>query len=155
MRRSCMTVAVLVACLWPSAARPAAAQFVLLSLSSPSLAFASADPDTTPTLSAPPLTLTYTVFLSGGAEWRITVLASDDFRNGPSVIPVSSVTWAATPAPPFRSGTLSRTAAQTVARGVGDVLLQASGTATFSLPNSWSYDVGTYTASLVFTLSCP
>lgn len=154
MRRLSLTT-LLVLAVWSSWATDASAQLVLLSISPASLSFATADPDTVPTLSAQPLTLTYTVFLSGGAEWRITVLASDDFRNGSAVIPASAVTWTASPAPPFRAGTLSRTTAQTVARGTGDVLIQASGTATFSLPNSWSYDVGTYSTSLVFTLSCP
>lgn len=155
MRRLCTTAALLAGLLWLSTAKDASAQIVLLQISPQSLSFASADPDTAPTLSALPMTLTYTVFLSGGAEWRITVQASDDFRNGSSVIPASAVTWTATPAPPFRAGTLSVAAAQTMARGAGDVFLQSTGTATFSLPNSWSYDVGTYTTSLVFTLSCP
>jgi hypothetical protein len=155
MRRLCIIAALLAGLLWPSAANDASAQIVLLQISTQNLTFASADPDTTPTLSALPLTLTYTVFLSGGAEWRITVQASDDLRNGSSTIPVSSMTWTAFPAPPFRAGTLSRLAAQTMASGRGDVFLQATCTATFSLPNSWTYAVVTYTTSLVFTLSCP
>ncbi len=154
MRRLRLTT-LLVLAVWSAWATEASAQLVLLSISPSSLSFASADPDTVPTLSASPLTLAYTVFLSGGAEWRITVQASDDFRNGSSVIPASAVTWIATPAPPFRAGTLSRTVAQTMARGNGDVLLQSSGTATFSLPNSWSYDVGTYSTTITFTISCP
>ncbi len=155
MRRLCITAALLAGLLWPLAANDASAQIVLLSISPQTISFASADPDTTPTLSAAPLTLTYTVFLSGGAEWRITVQASDDLRNGSSTIPASSMTWTAVPAPPFRAGTLSRLAAQTMASGRGDVFLQAAGTATFSLPNSWDYDVGSYTTSVIFTLSCP
>lgn len=137
------------------AVAPASGQILLLSLSSSSLSFASADPDTTPVLRADPLTLSYTVFLSGGANWRITVQAADDLRDGPAVIPASAVTWTATPAPPFMSGTLNTTTAQTMASGNGDVLLQRSGVAVFSLPNSWAYDVGRYTSALVFTLVCP
>jgi hypothetical protein len=139
---------------WLCSAQPAAAQVLGFSISPSTIAFSSADPDTVPMMTAPPLTFTYTVLFSGGAGWRITAQAAGDLTNGAATIPISGMTWTASPNPPFRNGTMSRTVAQTVASGAGDVW-NRSGTVVFSLANSWDYDVGVYSASIVFTLICP
>jgi hypothetical protein len=155
MRRVVLLAVLLGALLAPFVAGNASAQIVQLTISPQTIAFPSADPDTTPVLTAPPLTVTYRVYVSFGSEWRITALASDDFRNGSSVIPASAVTWTASPTPPFRAGTLSSSLAQTLASGTGDVFYHADSTISFSMPNAWSYDVGTYTTTITFTISCP
>ena len=73
--------------------------------------------------------------------------------SGASTIPISNVSWIATPSPPFRNGTLS-TVAQTLATGAGTALLQ-QGDVTFRLTNSWNYTVGNYTQTVTFTLTSP
>lgn len=137
-------------------AAPASAQRVDLSLSSTSISFPSADPDTTPSIAAPVMQVTYRVRQNAyDADWQLTVLASGDLSSGIATIPVSNVTWTATPAPPFQSGTMSATLAQRVASGVGNANPSRTAYVSFFLANSWSYDVGTYSAIFTFTLTAP
>jgi hypothetical protein len=140
--------------LWASPT-PAFAQTLNLSLSPSSITFASADPDTTPSITAPGVTVTYRVRNNASGNWQITLLAGGDLTTGSATIPISLVTWTATPVPPFRSGTLSRTVAQSLASGSGNVDPAKTGTVAFSLENRWTYNTGTYTASVQFTLVAP
>jgi hypothetical protein len=143
--------ALLGALMLTAAPHTAAAQ--LLNISPTTISFPSADPDTVPLVSAPPVQVSYTVVALPGQPWTISVRADGDLVSGPATIPISNVTWVATPNPPFRNGTLS-TLAQPVANGTGPALL-SNGNVTFRLANSWNYSVGTYTQSIVFTLSSP
>ena len=133
----------------------AQAQALDLTLSTTAITFASADPDTTPSIPAAVVTLTYRIRGGGSISYRITVMASDDLRSGSATIPVSLVTWTATPAPPFQNGTMSRTAAQTLASGVSTSQGSKTGYVVFSLENRWTHNPGTYTASIAFTLVAP
>jgi hypothetical protein len=133
----------------------ATAQTVNLTITPGSFSFASADPDVTPSITAGVLTVTYRVRQNGKNNWRITVLASGDLVAGAATILISNVTWTATPAPPFQNGTLSRTVAQTVASGTGNVNPAQTGSVIFALANSWNYSVGTYTVTVAFTLTAP
>jgi len=135
-------------------AQPVHAQALSLSLSRTTIPFASADPDTTPSIAAPVVTVTYRVRFNGGNNWQLTLLASGDLSSGSATIAVSNVTWTATPAP-FQAGTMNRAVAQRLAGGTGDINPARTGQVTFFLANSWSYDVGTYTASFIFTLTAP
>ena len=90
-----------------------------------------------------------------GAPWSLTVLAAGDLISGSSRVDISNVTWVATPAPPFQNGTLSKTVAQRVASGTGNVNPDTTGSITFRLANSWTYSTGTYTQTVLFTLSAP
>lgn len=125
-----------------------------LSISPASITFVSADPDLSPSVAAAPVVVTVRVRQNGG-NWTLTVLAGGDLIAGPSTVDISNVTWTATPAPPFQSGTLSKTVAQRVATGTGDVNPAQNGSLTFRLANSWTYSAGNYTQTLVFTLSAP
>jgi hypothetical protein len=134
----------------------AAAQAVKLNLtiSPTTIAFPSGDPDTVPTLTAPAMTITYGVRdKNANDNWTLTVQASGDLVAGSAVIPAANVSWTATPAPPFRNGVLSASVAQTMASGNTDVNPAQIGTVVFSLSNSWSYNVGTYNQTIVFTLT--
>jgi hypothetical protein len=132
-------------------ARPAAAQ--LLQLQPTTISIASADPDTVPLISASPIRVTYIALGQGGGSWTITVEAEGQLVSGASTIPISNVSWVATPTPTFRNGTLSTTP-QVLATGTGLALLER-GDVTFRLANSWNYNVGTYTQTITFTLSSP
>ncbi len=113
------------------------------------------DPDTVPLLVAPPMTIQYRVRQNNFQPWMLTVVANGNLASGPSQINISAVTWVATPAPPFRNGTMSSTQAQIVASGTGNVNPTTTGTVTLRLANSWNYDTGTYLAIVTFTLSAP
>jgi len=154
-RRLCVpaSAAFLWICLAPASA---AAQTATLTVSPRAVTFVGADPDAEPLLVAAPLQVTYRI-QGGGSRytWRITVLAEGDLLAGSSSVDISNVTWTATPAPPFQNGTLSRTVAQVLAAGTGQVNPAAVASLTFRLVNSWLYDAGTYTQTVVFTLSIP
>jgi hypothetical protein len=125
-----------------------------LTISPLSISFASANPDTTPSIAAAPIVITVRVRQNAG-PWTLTVLANGDLLSGPSWVDISNVTWTATPAPPFQGGTLSKTVAQRVASGTGTVNPAQNGSVTFRLANSWTYNAANYTQTLVFTLTAP
>jgi hypothetical protein len=133
----------------------AAAQRLDLSVSPAVISFVSADPDTVPVLSSAPVTVNYRVRQNNRETWLLTVIAAGDLVSGPSVVDISAVSWLAAPVPPFQGGTLSKTVARTVAAGVGNVASPSTGSLTFRLANSWTYDAGIYTQTIVFTLSTP
>ena len=133
----------------------AVAQRLDLSLSTAVITFPSSDPDTVPVIPAAPVQVTYRVRQNNNAPWSLTVLAAGDLISGPSRVDISNVTWVATPAPPFQNGTLSKTVAQRVASGTGNVNPDTLGSITFRLANSWTYTTGTYMQTILFTLSAP
>ena len=131
--------------------RPASAQVILIAPAT--ISFPSSDPDTVPVISAPSIRVTYLALGPAGRPWTITIRAGGALVSGASTIPISNVSWLATPSPPFRNGTLS-TIAQTLATGTGTAVL-ARGDVTFQFANSWNYTVGNYTQTITFTLSSP
>ena len=132
------------------------AQRLDLSLSPRVITFPSSDPDTVPVISSAPVQIDYRVRQNDpGGPWALTVLAAGDLVSGSSSVAISNVTWIATPAPPFQNGTLSKTVAQRVASGSGNLNPAAIGSITFLLANSWTYSTGTYTQTVLFTLSAP
>ena len=136
-------------------AAPARAQILEMSLSPRVISFPSSDPDAVPIVLAPPVTVSYRIRQNSGSAWSLTVLAGGDLISGPSRVDISNVTWTATPAPPFQNGTLSKTVAQRIASGTGNVANPSIGSVTFRLANSWTYNTGTYTQTVLFTLSSP
>ncbi len=145
----------LVIALFVLPASTAVAQQLDLSLSTAVITFPSSDPDVVPLVAAAPVQVTYRVRQNNKVSWSLTVLAAGDLISGPSRVDISNVTWVATPAPPFQNGTLSKTVAQRVASGTGNVNPDAIGSITFRLANSWTYSTGTYTQTILFTLSAP
>jgi hypothetical protein len=137
---------------WPSAT---SAQRLDISITPTTITFPSSNPDTTPVVSSVPVQISYRVRQNNNAPWTMTVRALGDLNSGLSSVDISNVTWVATPAPPFQNGTLSRTVAQRVASGTGNVNPTRQGQLTFRLANSWTYDAGVYTQIVIFTLSAP
>ena len=133
---------------------PAHAQRLDLSVTPGVISFPSSDPDTTPLVIAAPVQVSYRVRQNNG-PWTLTVLAGGDLISGSATVDISNVTWVATPAPPFQNGTLSKTVAQTLASGNGNVNPTGTGSVTFRVVNSWTYTAGTYTQTVTFTLSAP
>ena len=125
-----------------------------LSVSPTGLVFPDADPDMVPQVPAisGPVAITAKARASANALVTLTVQASDDLRSGVVVLPASLISWTANGAG-FTAGTLSRTAAQTVGSWVGSGA--RSGTQTFAFENRWDHPSGTYTVTLVYTLSAP
>jgi hypothetical protein len=125
-----------------------------LTLSTTSLSFPDADPDSIPQIpsSGGPLLITAKARANPGAQVTLTVQASDELRSGVSVLPASNITWTATGAG-FVAGTLSASAPVTVATWTGSGV--RSGTQQLYFRNLWTHPTGTYTVSLLYTLSAP
>ena len=134
---------------------PVTAQQLDLSISPSVISIPSADPDVVPVVTSAPVSVNYRVRQNSQGSWQLTVVANGDLESGAATIDISAVSWSATPAPPFQNGMLSKSVAQIVASGSGNQASPATGSLTFSLANSWTYDVGIYTQTLVFTLSTP
>lgn len=132
----------------------AAAQRVDLTITPVTINFIGQDPDAAPVLISAPVQVRYRVRGNNG-PWTLSVLAEGDLISGGATVDISNISWVATPAPPFQNGTLSKTVAQTVASGTGNVPVAATGQVTFRLANLWTYTAGTYTQTLVFTLTAP
>lgn len=146
-----LTAAMVALGVWPAAAH---AQRLDLTVTPLTISFPAGDPDTVPVITSAPVQVTYRVRQNTG-PWNLTLLASGDLISGAATVDISNVSWIASPAPPFQNGTLSKTVAQTLASGSGTVNPAAVGSVTFRLANSWTYSAGTYTQTLVFTLSAP
>lgn len=125
-----------------------------LSVSPASVAFPSVDPDASPLVPAPPIVVSIRIRQNDG-PWSLTALAGGDLIAGPATVDITNVSWTATPAPPFQNGTLSKTVAQRMASGTGNVNPATNGSVTFRLANSWNYSAGSYTQTVTFTLSAP
>jgi hypothetical protein len=142
--------AVLALALLPAAA---AGQRLDIAVKPAAITFPPADPDTAPVVAAASVEITYRVQQWNG-PWSITLLAAGDLISGGASVDISNVSWIATPSPPFQNGTLSKTVAQRLASGTGQVP-NRRGQITFRLANSWSYAAGVYTQTVIFTLSAP
>lgn len=122
-----------------------------LALTPSTLAFPDGDPDSAPWIPASaPISITAKARTTPGAQVRLTLQAGDDLRSGLDTIPASALQWTATGAG-FVAGTVSKTAAQTV--GVWTNSGTRSGTQRFTLANTWTRAPGSYSLTLIYTLS--
>ena len=122
-----------------------------LSISPTTIPFAAADPPDRHHLAA----VTYRIRQNNFNPWTLSVLAGGDLVSGSATVDISNISWVATPSPPFQSGVMSKTVAQRVASGTGNVSNTSQGQITFRLANSWNYTAGLYTQTVVFTLTAP
>lgn len=151
MTRSLTSIAVFVIVLL--AGQAAWAQSLSLTVTPPSFTYPTADPDVAPTVSSPAITVSYRVRFNGGANWHLSMRADHDLTSGLSTIPTTNTSWTTTIGAGL-PGTLTNTD-QTLDSGVGNINPLRTGTITFTLQNLWMYTAGTYTHSIVFTLSVP
>ena len=124
-----------------------------LTLGTPTLLFADADPDVVPSIAAPAFNVTVKARTTAGAAVTLTVLASDDLQSGGDVITIDNLTWAAAGTGFPAIGTSNKSTAQTVGAWTGSG--NQTGSQTYSLANSWAYATGTYSATLTYTLTVP
>ena len=137
------------------AAAGAQAQRLELSVAPRTITFPSTDPDAAPQVVSAPVQVTYRIRQNGNSPWSLTMLAGGDLISGSATVDIANVSWAASPAPPFQNGTLSKTVAQRLASGTGNETPARQGQVTFRLANSWTYSSGVYTQVVVFTLTAP
>jgi hypothetical protein len=129
-------------------------QIAKLTLSTASVSFPDADPDLTPQIptAGGPILITARSRANPGMQVVLTLQAADDLRSGINVIAASNVTWTATGAG-FVAGTLSKLSPVTLATWTGSGV--RTGSQQLYLRNLWTHPIGTYTVSLLYTLSAP
>lgn len=125
-----------------------------LSMSSATLTFPDADPDAVPFVAGVPdsITVTAKTRTTRNNQVILTVLAPDDLRSGLTTIAASTVRWTATGAG-FVPGALAAGSGQTVGTWTSSGV--RSGTQSFVFENRWTHPPGTYSVTLVYTLSSP
>jgi hypothetical protein len=127
-----------------------------LALGVAAINFPNADPDTTLKIPANEngVSVTAQGKTTHGSTITLTVLAGGDLvgPGGSTPIPISKVTWKASGLP-FVDGTMSK--AGSVSAGSWTSSGSKSGSFDYFLDNSWDYDVGSYTATCVYTLTAP
>ena len=125
-----------------------------LSFSTNSLSFPDANPDLVPQVPSTPPAITITAKARAArlASITLTVVASADLRSGVNTIAASNLTWTAS-GPGFVGGTLSAATPQIVASwsASGNYV----GTQQFQFRNLWTHPTGTYTLTLLYTLTSP
>lgn len=125
-----------------------------LTLSTATVSFPDADPDAIPLVpsSGGPVFISAKARATPGAQVVLTVQAADDLRSGVNVIPASTITWTASGAG-FVGGRLSKAGPVTVGTWSGSGA--RTGTQQLYFTNLWSHPTGTYTVSLLYTLTSP
>ena len=125
-----------------------------LNLSTATASFPDADPDAVPQIPTigGPVLITAKSRAHPGMQVVLTLQAADDLRSGVNVIPASNITWTAT-GTGFVAGTLSKQSPVTLATWTGSGV--RSGSQQLYLRNLWTHPTGTYTVSLLYTLSAP
>jgi hypothetical protein len=116
------------------------------------VAFADADPETTPIISAAALDITVKARTSPTETVTLTVAADGDFQEaGGASIGINNLSWLVSGAG-FAPGTAALTDVSVGSWGGPGT---RNGTQTYRLANSWAYAVGSYTATLTYTLTVP
>jgi hypothetical protein len=138
----------------PATASVTVSALAKLTLSSTTLAFPDADPDTTPNIPASggALTITAKARTTIGSTVTLTVQAANDLKSGLDTILATQMQWTAT-GTGFVPGRMSKTAAQSVAAWTGSG--SWTGAQSYTLVNAWTYATGTYSTTLTYTLTAP
>ena len=125
-----------------------------LTISPLTINFPDADPDLVNRIPATENSVTVTSAMrTGPNEFSdLTCLADGNLVSGPNTIPISRVSWRAGGAG-YRNGTMSAIVPRTAGRWRGPGTM--GGTFDFFLLNSWTYNVGNYTQTVVYTLTVP
>lgn|GEM_PF-2154762 len=131
---------------------PCAADTARLTLGVGGLSFPSADPDVIPLVEATenPVSVDVWVRGSGSGISNLSCFAAGDLVSGSAVIPIDRVSWVAQ-GNGFISGVMSKIDSQPVGQWFGKNV-NAHGSLSFRLLNSWNYETGFYTQSMTYTL---
>jgi hypothetical protein len=124
-----------------------------LSLGTAAINWTDQDPDSVLTLSSGAFNVDVKARTSQGATVNLTVLADGNLTaSGGASIAISNLTWVGT-GDVSGTGTSNATVAQTVMSFTNSG--SKAGTQNYSMPNSWAYATGNYTAALNYTLTAP
>jgi hypothetical protein len=126
-----------------------------LTVSAANVSFPDANPDTVPVIAASggPVTVSARGKTTTGNNITLTLEASTNLISGADAIPASAVNWTVAGDPGFVGGALA--VGVPVPVGTWTNSGSRSTQMSFTLTNSWSYPVGTYSATTTFTLTAP
>lgn len=124
-------------------------QWVVLSIYPVSINFQAGDPDLVPSVSAnSPVWVT--IMLPSSRNWQLYIRAEGNLIGDQGeIIPVSNISWVASPKPPLQDGVLA--AGQSIQLGAARGRL-FNGRLDFYFKNSWYYVAGNYTQVVTFTV---
>jgi hypothetical protein len=128
------------------------AQTIHVAIGSTTITFPSASPAVTASIPAieNPIPVTFGYTGPGLGTWLISLTALGDLTGGAQTIPISSVRYSGTGSI-TGSGTLVKGIAVTV--GSGSLTTPPSASSlSFFFANSWSYQPGVYTSSVLVTV---
>ena len=124
-----------------------------LTLDPTTINFPDADPDSGPiSATENPVDVTAKVRTGAASTATLTCLAGGNLISGGDSIAISNVTWTATGSG-FVAGTMSSTVPQSAGSWTGSG--NNPGTFSYSLANSWDYEIGNYAATVTYTLTAP
>jgi hypothetical protein len=122
-----------------------------LTLHSALVSFGDADPDTTTSIVATPLTVDVKTRTSGASNVTLTVLADGDLISGSDAIAIGNLSWTGAG---LSAGTMSHLSAVSLGAWTGSGN-HTGLTQTYALANSWAYATGSYGAVVTYTLTAP
>lgn len=114
-----------------------------------SIAFADADPDAFPNLSAPVITVNARIRAGAAQSITLTVESAAPLTSGTDTIPMANLSWTVTGSG-YVAGTMNTTP---VNLGTWTGPGNRQGTQTYRLVNDWAYAPGNYSMTVVYTLS--
>ena len=125
-----------------------------LLMSSTTLDFPDADPDIVPLVAAVPASISVTAKTrtTRNNQVILTVQPTGDLRSGILTIPAAMLRWTAT-GTGFFGGALATGSNETVGTWTSSGV--RTGTQSFLFENRWTHPPGTYSITLVYTLSSP
>lgn len=124
-----------------------------LTLGNTAISFVSEDPAIQPAIPATENPVSVSARIRSRGTPSLTVLATDDLRQGSDIIPITAITWSAD-ASPFINGTMNKSTAQPAASfpaGSGSYISSFR----YFLANSPTYLPGTYSTTINYTLIAP
>lgn len=124
-----------------------------LTLGVAAINFPDSDPDAVPSIGASenPVSVTVKAHTGSASVVSLTVQANGNLESSGSSIPITNVTWTANGAG-FVGGTMD-TAPVSAGSWTGSG--QRAGQFEYFLANSWSYQTGDYSQTVVYTLTAP
>ena len=166
MKKLCLVMAFLVCSFWMVGGAFAATDSKVLTVNATvsaratltlgvaAINFPDSDPTAVPSISATenPVSVTAKVRTGAASTATLTCIAGGALISGTDTIAISNVTWTAG-GNGFVGGTMSSTLAQSAGSWTGSG--NNSSTFSYSLANSWSYAIGSYSQTVTYTLTAP
>ena len=130
-----------------------------ITISPTSISFPNANPGVVQNIPANenPVSVTASIQIEDGKPATLTALAGGDLVSGGNSIAINRVSWTATGSPGTNGGLIAGTMNKDTAQLAGSWTQSGTynGAFSFYLANSWSYATGSYSQTVIYTISAP